>query len=75
MRGAITMKKKLMVDGMTWGACLRRVRAALENVDGVKVEDIKIGEAVVSMADSVSIDELNDAVYDAGYDVVGSEDM
>ena len=34
---------------MSCGHCVLHVRRALESVDGVEVEAVKIGEAVVSM--------------------------
>ncbi len=52
---------------------MRRVRGALESIEGIKVEDIKMGEAIISVSDSVDDEVINDAaydaVYDAGYDV------
>ncbi|WBW98078.1 hypothetical protein [Oceanirhabdus sp. W0125-5] len=51
---------------------MRRVRGALESIEGVKVEDINMGEAIISVPESVSDEVINDTVYDAGYDVVES---
>ena len=52
---------------------MRRVRGALESIEGIKVEDIKIGEAIISITESIDDEVINDAaydaVYDAGYDV------
>ena len=62
------MKKKLLIEGMSWGSCVRRVRVALESIEGIKVEDIKIGEAIIAEPESISEEVINDAVYDAVYD-------
>lgn len=36
---------KLAITGMHCGACVRRVTAALENTQGVKIETVEIGSA------------------------------
>ena len=38
----------LRIDGMSCGHCVRAVRSALEGVDGVRVEDVTVGSAVVA---------------------------
>lgn len=54
---------------------MRRVRGALESIEGIKVEDIKIGEAIIAVPESVSDEVINDAVYDAGYDVTETSEI
>ena len=38
----------LRIDGMSCGHCVRAVRSALEGVDGVRVEEVTVGSAVVA---------------------------
>lgn len=42
------VKETLTIGGMSCGHCVAAVRTALENVDGVEVEDVRIGEARVA---------------------------
>ena len=61
---------KLKVEGMTCGHCQMSVRKALENIKGVKsaVVDLDDKSAKVSYkSDKVTIDNLIDAVVEAGY--------
>jgi copper chaperone len=58
----------LRVDGMSCGHCVSSVRQALSTVDGVRVDDVRIGTATVSFDPAqVSVGTLIDAVADAGY--------
>lgn len=60
---------KLDVTGMSCGHCVHAVKSALAGIDGVKVEDVAIGKATVSIDDGrVTIGALIDAVADAGYE-------
>ena len=63
----ITMK----IDGMSCGHCVSAVDKALQQVDGVKVESVRIGAATISYDPSaVSEQRISDAVADEGYSVV-----
>lgn len=65
----MTMK----VDGMSCGHCVMSVERALSEIEGVKVEQVKIGSAVVQFdAAKVSASKIAEAVEDAGYAVVES---
>ncbi|WP_031495080.1 heavy-metal-associated domain-containing protein [Bryobacter aggregatus] len=61
-------KTELKIDGMHCGACVRRVTALLSGVDGVKVEHVEVGKAVVSGDAPVSA--LVSAVESGGFTVV-----
>lgn len=69
------MKKKLLIEGMSWGSCVRRVRGTLDNIEGVTVEDVKIGYAIINVADDVRDEDLSEAIYDGGYDVTEIENI
>jgi copper chaperone len=59
----------LSIDGMHCEHCVASVRDALEDLDGVSVEDVEIGRAKISV-DSVTVDELSAALDEAGYELV-----
>lgn len=54
----------LQIDNMHCGACVKRVRTALEKLPGAKVEEIVVGRAVVTGAGAA---EVIEAVRGAGY--------
>ncbi|WP_447601332.1 heavy-metal-associated domain-containing protein [Nitrospira sp. Nam80] len=58
----------LAIDGMSCGHCVRQVRNALGRLDGVQIDDVRVGEAVVAY-DPVSISEkeIEQAIHDLGY--------
>jgi len=58
---------KLRIENMHCDACVRRVRQALEKVEGVKVDDVRVGGARVEAPDSVPESALVSAVEKAGY--------
>ncbi len=65
----VTMK----IDGMTCGHCVGQVTKALKEVNGVTVEEVKIGAATVSFdPGSTSKDRITKAVEDQGYAVAAS---
>ena len=60
---------KLEVSGMSCGHCVGAVRDALSAVPGVKVEDVRIGSASVTIDETkATVGDLVDAVSDAGYE-------
>jgi copper chaperone CopZ len=60
----------LHIENMHCGACVRRVSQALERVEGVKVEEVRIGAARVQAANESAERSLVQAVEKAGYPVV-----
>lgn len=60
---------KLEVSGMSCGHCVGAVRDALSGVPGVKVDDVRIGSASVTIDETrTAVRDLVDAVSDAGYE-------
>lgn len=60
---------KLEVSGMSCGHCVGAVRDALAGVPGVKVDDVRIGSASVTIDETkAKVSDLVDAVSDAGYE-------
>ena len=69
------MKKKILIEGMSCEHCVKHVIEALDNICGVKSAkvDLKNKNAVVELAHPVEDEKFKEAVYDAGYAVVGIE--
>ncbi len=60
----------LGIGGMSCGHCVGRVTKALESVDGVQVEHVKVGEATVAYDPSKTSESLiAKAVEGQGYTV------
>jgi copper chaperone len=56
----------IAIEGMHCQACVKRVRMALEKVDGLTVRDVTIGSAVVD-ADAKQQAAALEAIQKAGY--------
>ncbi len=64
-------KLTMGIRGMSCGHCLNAVSRALNAVDGVKVEEVRIGSATLEYDPArVTTEKIRDAVADAGYDAV-----
>jgi len=57
---------KLAIEGMHCDACVRRVRKAIEKIEGVQVEAVGVGSAVVG-ARPEQEQAVLEAVRKAGY--------
>jgi copper chaperone len=65
--------QSLTIGGMSCGHCVMAVRRALESVEGVTVDEVRIGQATVQFDESaVQADVVAEAVRDAGYDVLAA---
>ncbi len=59
---------KLAIDGMHCGACVRRVTAALQKVEGVEVQNVEVGSAEVRFdQQKASPEEVANAVNQIGF--------
>jgi copper chaperone CopZ len=66
-------KLTLEIDGMSCGHCVGAVRRALEEMDGVQVESVRIGEASVQYDPrTVSSNAIASAIVDEGYQPRGA---
>ena len=60
----------IKIDGMTCGHCVSQVTKALTGLPGVKIEQLRVGEATVSFDPAASSEEgITRAVEDQGYSV------
>jgi len=58
------------ISGMTCGHCVGQVTKALEGLDGVQVEQVRVGSATVAYDPTRSSpDRMAEAIEDAGYEV------
>ena len=63
----------LSISGMTCGHCVAAVSNALKSVEGVQVEDVRIGTAKVQYDESkVSAAQLAQLVTEEGYVAIAS---
>ena len=66
-------KLTMEIRGMSCGHCLRAVNTALNSVDGVKVEQVRMGQAAVEYDPAkVKPEQISEAVTDAGYEVAST---
>jgi copper chaperone len=71
------MKKKILIEGMTCGHCSGRVKKALEEMGGVTevILDLQGKNAVLTSSGEVSDEQIREVIEDAGYDVIGIENL
>jgi len=62
----------LEIDGMSCSHCVRAVDEALREVPGVTEAAVRIGSATVTYDAAVTLEQLLDAVADAGYSASAS---
>ena len=59
----------LTIDGMSCGHCVARVSKALDAMEGLDVEAVRIGAAELRYdPERRSVDDILEAVRDAGYE-------
>jgi copper ion binding protein len=60
----------IKIQGMSCGHCVKSVREALEETEGVEVEDVEIGTARISYdTEKTSREQIEETIEDAGYKV------
>ncbi|MEG6616975.1 cation transporter [Peptococcaceae bacterium 1198_IL3148] len=69
------MTKKILIEGMSCGHCVKHVEEALKELEGVKSVKVDLAgkNAVVELAHEVADDKLKATIDEVGYDVVGIE--
>ena len=59
----------LTIAGMSCGHCVARVTKTLQTLDGLQVDDVRIGTAEIRFdPERRSIEDILEAVRDAGYE-------
>ena len=69
------MKKLIHVEGMGCQNCVKHVKEALENLDGVTSADVSLekNSAVIDLSKDVANEAIISAIDEAGYDVTKIE--
>jgi copper chaperone len=57
----------IAISGMHCQACVRRIRKALDGIEGVQIERIEIGRAIIYV-DRNGLPAVLDAIKAAGYE-------
>lgn len=68
------MKKKILIEGMSCGHCVKHVSEALNDIGAKDVEvnlDKKL--AIVEISEDITDEAIKEAIEEAGYDVLGIE--
>lgn len=69
------MTKKLSIEGMSCGHCVKHVTDALQELKSVKSAKVDLDSKSAVVEGDASDATLKEAVEDAGYDVVGIESL
>jgi len=67
----MTSSFEIALEGMSCQHCVSRVRETLEALEGIEVQDVRIGAATVRMdSERITLDEVEDALRTVGYEPV-----
>lgn len=69
------MKKKIMIEGMSCKNCVKHVEEALGELNAVSSVEVNLEDKYAVVETTVDNCELEAAIDDAGYDVVGIENL
>ena len=61
---------ELIIEGMSCAHCVMHVKQALDEINGLKIEDVQVGKARVSYDDEKISKVISEKVEEAGYKVV-----
>ncbi|NLG81396.1 MAG: heavy-metal-associated domain-containing protein [Bacilli bacterium] len=67
------MTKKIYIEGMSCQHCVRHVKEALHELDGVKNVEVDLKKKIAVLEGEVTDDKIKLVIEDAGYDVVKIE--
>jgi copper chaperone len=69
------LEKKILIEGMSCGNCVRHVKEALGELKGVTGVDVNLeGKyALIEVSAEVTDGDIKSIIEEAGYDVVGIE--
>ncbi|SHI07586.1 heavy-metal-associated domain-containing protein [Clostridium intestinale] len=71
------MKKKILVEGMSCGHCVNHVKEALMELEGVSSVNVTLDDktAILEASKDINDEDIKFAIDDAGYEVVGIEEI
>jgi copper chaperone len=70
----LTMKKKILIEGMSCGHCVAHVKDALEGIDGVSSVEVNLEGKYATVETDVNDEILKEAIEEEGYDVLKIEE-
>jgi len=59
----------LAIEGMHCAACVRRVKAAVEPLPGVRIDELRVGHLAGSLDDDADLAQVIAAIEGAGFTV------
>ncbi len=68
-----TITSDLHIEGMSCRHCVAAVEEAFAQLDGLHVEEVRIGAARVRYGSGLSADDLSEAIEEAGYALTSIE--
>ena len=71
------MKLKIEIEGMSCDHCVNHVKEALTLLDGVTKVDVNLADNIAIIESDISLNEedIKFAIDDAGYEVIGIEEL
>ena len=71
------MKKKISIEGMSCGHCVKHVNDALNEINGVTNVNVSLNDknALIDATNDVKDKDIKFAIEDAGYEVVSIEEI
>ena len=69
------MKKKIIIEGMSCGHCVKHVQEALEGLNGVSHVEVNLQGKYAVVEVTAEDSQLQEAIDDAGYDVISIENL
>lgn len=69
------MKKKILVEGMSCGHCVKHVKEALEELGASNVDVSLEKKMATAEVGDASDESIKAAIEDAGYEVAGIENI
>lgn len=63
----------IAIGGMTCDECVKKVTSALQSVEGVRVESVVIGRAIVQVDDPITCQRACDAIDEVGYSATAED--
>ena len=65
---------EIKIEGMSCGHCVMAVKKALNIVNGIKVEDVQIGKAVIQVDENTdALEKAINAIDETGYNVINQK--
>lgn len=64
----IMKKQELLIDGMSCGHCVKALKNELSAIQGLIVQDVQIGKAIIEYdPDTVSDEDILHAIDESGF--------